>query len=49
MLVAGDILHSDVNNKEFKSQERLEGVPCTVLASFVLYHDVEFDWVRMKD
>lgn len=48
-MVVGDILHSNVNNRRIQILGRLEGVACTrVLASFILNHDVEFDWVGME-
>jgi len=48
LAVVGDVLHSNVNNRQFKSMEAGRSDIYTVFASFTLYHDVEFDWVGME-
>lgn len=48
LVAAGVIIHSNVNDKEFKCP-RLEGVACIrVLALFGLNRDAEFDWVGLE-
>ncbi len=49
-MVAGDILHSSVNNKGFKSPEgRKEWLGTRVIASIVLNRGVEFHLADVMD
>lgn len=45
-MVAGDILHSNINNKEFKSRKAERSDICT---DACFNRDVEFDWAGMKN